>query len=162
MSYICLEMKIAVPLGFEHLLLPWLGRTMKHIEPFINAKLSAQGVSLTRQQVVLMKILIDDGPLPQNDLAFLTDRDKTSLTRLINGMEKKNLVARTTSPEDKRVNLVHITKKGEKVLNETAPLLLAIASELEKGVSAADKESVIRTMKKIQENIQISCRNNNQ
>lgn len=153
-------MKKGVPSGFEHLLLPWLGRTMKHIDPYINAKLSQKGVNLSRQQVILMKILHQDGPLPQNDIAFLTDRDKTSLTRLINGMEKKNLVARTTSPDDKRVNLVHITKKGEKVLNETAPLLLAIASELEKGVSAEDKEAAIRTMKTIQENIAISCSNN--
>lgn len=153
-------MKKGVPSGFEHLLLPWIGKTMKHIDLFINARLSEQGVHLSRQQVILMKILIQDGPLPQNDLAFLTDRDKTSLTRLINGMEKKNLVARTTSPDDKRVNLVHITKKGEKVLNETAPVLLAIASEIEKGVSKEDKEAVIRTMKTIQENIAISCSDN--
>ena len=49
--------------------------------------------------------LFHDGPLPQHDLAFLTDRDKTSLTRLLSTMEKKNLVARITSSEDKRVNL---------------------------------------------------------
>lgn len=153
-------MEIKVPSDFEHLLLPWIGRTMKHIDTFINSKLSEQGVNLSRQQVVLMKILMQDGPLPQNDLAFLTDRDKTSLTRLINGMEKKNLVARITSAEDKRVNLVHLTKKGEKVLNETAPTLLKIASEMEKNVSEEDRDAVIRVMRTIQENIQISCRNN--
>ncbi len=155
-------MKEGVLSGFEHFMLPWIGKTMKHIDLFIQSRLSEQGVYLTRQQVVLMKILHQDGPLPQNDLAFLTDRDKTSLTRLINGMEKKNLVARITSTEDKRVNLVHLTKKGEKVLNETAPLLLAIANELEKGISAEDKETVIRLLKTIQENIQISCSNNKQ
>ena len=153
-------MKKGVPAGLEHLMVPWIGKTMKHIDLFINARLSEQGVNLSRQQVVLMKILFEDGPFPQNDLAFLTDRDKTSLTRLINGMEKKNLVARTTSPDDKRVNLVHITKKGEKVLNETAPKLLAIANELEKGVSKSDIKTVIRVMKKIQENISISCNSN--
>lgn len=154
-------MKKGVPAGFEHLMLPWIGKTMKHIDLYINARLSEKGVNLSRQQVVLMKILNEDGPLPQNNLAFLTDRDKTSLTRLVNGMEKKNLVARTTSPEDKRVNLVHITKKGEKVLNETAPALLAIASEMESGISAEEVETVIRVMGKIQENIKISCNSNN-
>lgn len=75
-------------------------------------------------------------------------------------MEKKNLVARITSSDDKRVNLVHLTKNGEKVLNETAPLLLAIANEMEKNVSPDDKEALIRVMKTIQENIDFSCSNN--
>lgn len=153
-------MKIRVPSGFEHLMLPWIGRTMKHIDLFIQSKLAEQGINLSRQQVVLMKILHQDGPLPQNDLAFLTDRDKTSLTRLLSGMEKKNLVARIASSDDKRVNLVHLTKNGEKVLNETAPLLLAIANEMEKNVSPEDKEALIRVMKTIQENIDFSCSNN--
>ncbi|MCF8278727.1 MAG: MarR family transcriptional regulator [Flavobacteriales bacterium] len=153
-------MKNRVPPGFEHLMLPWIGKTMKHIDLFIQSKLAEQGVHLSRQQVVLMKILYQDGPLPQNDLAFLTDRDKTSLTRLLSGMENKNLVARITSADDKRVNLVHLTKNGEKVLNETAPLLLAIASEMEKNVSQEDKDAVVRVMKTIQENIDFSCSNN--
>ncbi|MGB1317604.1 MAG: MarR family winged helix-turn-helix transcriptional regulator, partial [Flavobacteriales bacterium] len=98
------------------------------------------------------------------DLAFLTDRDKTSLTRLLSTMEKKNLVARITSPEDKRVNMVHLTKNGEKVLNEVTPILLDVIMHMQNGISEEDQKTVIGVMKKIQENIgnQIdSCSNNN-
>jgi DNA-binding MarR family transcriptional regulator len=100
-----------------------------------------------------MKILFHEGALPQQDLAFITERDKTSLTRLVNGMEKKNLVARIPSTEDKRVNLIHLTKNGERVLNETAPVLLSIVDEVQKGISKKDQKTVIEVMKKIQENI---------
>jgi DNA-binding MarR family transcriptional regulator len=150
--------------GMENLMMPWIGKTMKHIDLYIVTKMAEHGVKLTRQQVILMKILFHDGPLPQNDLAFLTDRDKTSLTRLLSTMEKKNLVARITSPEDKRVNMVHLTKNGEKVLNEVAPILFGIIMNMQEGVSEEDQKTVIGVMKKIQENIgnQIdSCSNNN-
>ena len=150
--------------GMEDLMMPWIGKAMKHIDLFIATKMAEHGVNLNRQQVILLKILFHDGPLPQNDLAFLTDRDKASLTRLLTTMEKKNLVARITSPEDKRVNLVHLTKNGEKVLNEVAPILLGVIMQMQNGVSEEEQKTVIDVMKKIQDNIgnQIdSCSNNN-
>ncbi len=137
----------------ENLMLPWIGKTMKHIDHFIASKMAEKGIDLTRQQVILMKTLFHDGPLPQNNLAYLTDRDKTSLTRLLSTMEKKNLVARITSSEDKRVNLVHLTKNGEKVLNETTPILLEVIMHMQEGISEENQKTVINVMKKIQDNI---------
>jgi DNA-binding MarR family transcriptional regulator len=149
--------------GMENLMMPWIGKTMKHIDLFIAAKLSKKGIHLTRQQVILLKILFHDGPRPQNDLAFLTDRDKASLTRLLSGMERKNLVARITSAEDKRVNIVHLTKNGEKVMNETMPVLLQTIMQMQEGISEKDQEVVIGVMNRIQDNIEKhieSCSNN--
>ena len=147
----------------ENLMMPWIGKTMKHIDLFIATKMAEHGMNLTRQQVILLKILFHDGPLPQHDLAFLTDRDKTSLTRLLSTMEKKNLVARITSPEDKRVNMVHLTKNGEKVLNETAPVLLEVIMHMQEGITEDEQKTVIGVMRKIQENIEKhidSCNSN--
>ena len=134
--------------------MPWIGKTMKHIDMFIAGKLAEKGINLTRQQMILMKILFHDGPLPQNDLAFLTDRDKASLTRLLKTMEKKNLVARITSPEDKRVNMVHLTKHGEKTLSDITPLFLEIIMQMQEGISEDEQKVVIGVMKQIQENIE--------
>lgn len=147
----------------ENLMMPWIGKTMKHIDLYIATKMAEHGMNLTRQQVILLKILFHDGPLPQHDLAFLTDRDKTSLTRLLSTMEKKNLVARITSPEDKRVNMVHLTKNGEKVLNETAPVLLEVIIHMQEGITEDEQKTVIGVMRKIQENIEKhldSCNSN--
>ncbi len=147
----------------ENLMMPWIGKTMKHIDLYIATKMAEHGMNLTRQQVILLKILFHDGPLPQHDLAFLTDRDKTSLTRLLSTMEKKNLVARITSPEDKRVNMVHLTKNGEKVLNETAPVLLEVIMHMQSGITEDEQKTVIGVMRKIQENIEKhldSCNSN--
>lgn len=135
-------------------MIPWIGKTMKHIDHYIASRMGESGIQLTRQQVILLKTLFHDGPLPQHNLAFLTDRDKTSLTRLLSGMEKKNLVARIASADDKRVNLIHLTKNGEKLLSEAAPVLLQIIGELQEGIAAADQKVVIAVMKQIQENIE--------
>jgi DNA-binding MarR family transcriptional regulator len=148
----------------EHLMMPWIGKTMKHIDLFISGKLSEKGIDLSRQQMVLMKILLHDGPLPQNDLAFLTDRDKASLTRLLKTMERKNLVARISSADDKRVNMVHLTKHGEKTLSELMPVFLEVVMQMQSDISEEEQKVVIRVMQKIQDNISNnsnSCTSNN-
>jgi DNA-binding MarR family transcriptional regulator len=150
--------------GMEHLMMPWIGKTMKHIDLFISGKLSEKGIDLSRQQMVLMKILLHDGPLPQNDLAFLTDRDKASLTRLLKTMERKNLVARISSADDKRVNMVHLTKHGEKTLSELMPVFLEVVMQMQSDISEEEQKVVIRVMQKIQDNISNnsnSCTSNN-
>jgi DNA-binding MarR family transcriptional regulator len=149
--------------GFEKSMVPWLGKTMKCIDQHVSSELSKNGIPLTRQQVIILKLLYKDGAQPQSNLAFLTERDKTSLTRLINNMEKKNLVARIPSNTDKRVNLIHLTKTGESVFEKVVPTLQSIIQNIQAGISESDSETVIRVMKQIQQNINIepnSCTNN--
>lgn len=146
-------MRHAFPKGMEKSMLPWLGRTMKCIDIYIAQVLSSRGVQLTRHQMVMLKILQSHGPQPQSDLAFLTERDKGSLTRLVSSMEKKNLVARIASQEDKRVNMVYITKTGEKLLTDMEPVLQGIMKTLQDGISQEERDMVMSVMRKIQGNI---------
>jgi len=79
---------------FEKLLLPWLGRAMKSFDFHLADELLNAGISLSKHQIILLRILSMEDGIPQNDLAFITDRDKTSLTRLISTMERKKLLKR--------------------------------------------------------------------
>ncbi len=147
----------------EYGILPTLGKTVKCIDIYVNNKLKEAGVSLTKKQLLVLKKLTENGPLPQNDLAFITDRDKASLARFINTLEKKNLVARIPSSTDKRINMVHLTKQGEKVFGETEPLFKSLAQQIQAGIPQAELDQVVDTLLKIKENIhslKSSCTNN--
>ena len=141
------------PPDFKDSIIPWMAKTMKHVDILISTRLSKEGIPLSRKQVVVMKILDQQGPLPQQNLAFITERDKASLTRLLTSMENKNLVARIPSPDDKRINLVHLTKTGMEVLKITNPVLKVILKQLQEGINKKEKELVIDVMKRVQANI---------
>ena len=96
--------------------MPWLGKTMKFIDYFIADGLRENGIDLTKTQVIMLLRLQRVNGQPQHNLAFLTNRDKASLARLLTTMENKNLVARIPSKEDGRVNLIYITKHGEEII----------------------------------------------
>ncbi len=133
---------------------PWLGKTSKMMEALMYHQFKKDNLDISVKQWLLLKFLyIKDGQ-SQNQLAFLTDRDKGSLTRLINTVEKKNLIARIPSKEDKRVNLVYLTKKGLKVYETSKQSLQIITDTLHTDISDKDISAVIGILKKVIINIE--------
>jgi len=140
-------------LDHEITLLPWLGRTMKHLDYFFSDVLSAGGIELTKVQWLMLKLLYKEDGQPQNKLAFLTNRDKASLTRLIGTMERKNLVARIPSKVDHRINHVYITKHGKNILIDSIPVIKYLIETIHQNISKEEIDTVIRVMKIITNNI---------
>lgn len=137
----------------DNMLIPWMGRTMKALDYFISDKLNESGIELTKVQLILLKKLKEVDGQPQHSLAYLTNRDKASLTRLLNTMEKKNLVARIPSKSDNRINHIYLTKRGDEMLKHATPILTDILSQIQDGISENEIEGIIRIMKKINKNI---------
>mgnify|MGYP000032174732 CR=1 FL=1 len=140
---------------FDNTVLPWLGRTMKLIDLFIANHFQEQDIDLTKvQMIMLVRLFYNDGQ-PQNDLALLTNRDKASLARLLDTMERKGLVVSVPSKEDKRIKLVHITKKGIELYESVRPLIKQMILKVQHGISEKDVQSTIKILKKLKLNIGI-------
>ncbi len=140
-------------LDFNTFLIPWLGKTAKMVSFFIQEKFRQHDLDLTKEQMILLKMLHEKDGQIQNDLALITDRDKGSLARLINTMEKKNLVARIPLQEDKRVNQIFLTKQGRKTFASALPVIQEIFDELQNGLTGAEIASVIEVLEKVQKNV---------
>jgi len=140
---------------FDNTVLPWLGRTMKLIDLYIANHFQEQNIDLTKvQMIMLVRLFYNDGQ-PQNDLALLTNRDKASLARLLDTMERKGLVVRVPSKEDKRIKLVHITKKGIELYERVRPLIKQMILKVQHGISEKDVQFTIKILKQLQLNIGI-------
>lgn len=133
---------------------PWIGKTTKMMDCYISEVLHQNELSITKQQWLLLKILNQHNKgMVQNDLAFITNRNKASLTRLINVMEKNNLVKRIPSKNDFRKNLIHLTTQGKQLYHECNPILLKSIKKIQENISQKELDVFIKTIKKIQKNI---------
>lgn len=141
---------------FDDTLLPWMGRTMKLADTYITNQLMERKIDLTKVQLILLKILYSNDGQPQNDLALLTNRDKASLARLLDIVERKGLVVRVPSKEDKRIKLVHITKKGIEYYERARPLLLEMINKIQEGISDRDIKFMIDKLRHMQLNLENS------
>lgn len=115
----------------------------------MTAKLKKARLDLTPDECVLLnKLWHKDGQM-QNELAESTIRDQTTVTRIIDKMEKKNLVKREHSKEDRRKVLAWLTPDGNNLQNKVVPLILEMLGNAGSHVSAKDMEVTISTLQKI-------------
>jgi len=140
-------------IDIEKTLMPWIGKSMKMIDCFFMDRFSQNGIELTKVQWLLLKRLKEMKGESQHNLAFLTNRDKASLARLLTTMEKKNLVARIPSDTDQRINRIYITTYGEKILKQTMPVVKGMIDDMQEGLSEEERKITILVLKKLMKNI---------
>lgn len=128
---------------------------MKEIKALINNELSKHGINLSKEQVIVLKKLVEKDGRPQQDLAVVTSRDKTSLSRLLATMENKNLLKRKQSHTDKRINLVFITSHGKSEFNKAKPIALKIINQAIKGVDSNRIDQTKLLLSEIYENLNL-------
>ena len=141
-----------IKVDFEDSIAPWLGKTVKIVDYYLHEELLQNGLDITKEQMVVLKKLHEQDGRNQNELAFLTLRNKSTLTRLLTKMENKNYIIRRQSEEDRRVNNIFITPLGREVYLKTRPIILKIIKTMESNISQEEIDQMIGTLRKIQYN----------
>ncbi len=96
---------------------------------------SEAGIEVTPIQVMLLFFL------QKNDGSSLTQisqglmLENPTVTGLVDRLENSGYVKRSDHPDDRRVYLVHLTEKGNKVANKALPIVKRLNEEIKKGYS---------------------------
>ena len=86
---------------------------LSHLVAHVFADVS-RGRDLTPQQAQLLCTLIE-GPVGMTELGRLLHLEKSSLTGLVDRVERRGLVARTRDPRDRRASQVALTAQGARL-----------------------------------------------
>ena len=143
-----------VAVDFENSIGPWLGRTVKMLEYHLHDAFKEHELDLTKEQMIVLKRLEDQDGISQNELAFLTLRDKSSLTRLLKKMENKGYIIRKQCKEDKRINKVFLTNLGKMTFKSSKPIINQMIRKMEENISESEKDQIIEILKKVQSNFE--------
>ena len=124
------------------------GKAVTAIARNLQKKFNAAGLGLTIEQwSVLYHLWKEDGK-SQQELCNATFRDKPSITRLVDNLEKLQLVKRVPSGDDRRINLIYLSKQAQKLQEETMALAENTLNEALEGVPA-DKIEVCKEVLQI-------------
>lgn len=133
--------------------LSWIGKIHYDFGFLVQKAFTENGLDLSKEQwSVLKRLNVNDGQ-PQNDLAFITHRDKTSMTRLVNSMESKNLVERKSDEKDNRVNRIFLTDFGKEVIQKVQPIMYDLIPAVQESLSEEEIKSLITSLQKIKAKI---------
>lgn len=130
-----------------------LNRAAYLMSETVAARFREQAFQLTAQDFgILYRVWKQDG-LSQVELAALMLRDKTTITRRLDGLVKKGLIERRMSAEDRRVFLIHLTAAGRKAMAKLTAIVSDFQQEVLSEIPERDKASTLRTLKRISEKL---------
>ena len=113
----------------------------------------AAGLEITIEQWSVLYHLWKEDCLSQQELCNRTFRDKPSITRLIDNLEKQDLVKRMPSKSDRRINLVCLTSNARVLQEQTIHLANQTMNEALIGIEKEEIETVKRVFQQVYDNL---------
>ena len=107
-------------------------------------------LGLSRSKWMLMVALYKDGEgASQRALAQRLGIEGPSLVRLLDRMEADGLVERRAVAKDRRVNAVHLSRKGQSQLAQIKAIAGELRQQLMAGLPAADVDTAMAVLAQI-------------
>ena len=100
-------------------------------------------IGVTEQQWRVMRVLDERGMMDPKEIAEAACLLNPSLTRIMQLLEKKGLIARKGHPEDRRRVQVRITQAGRDMLVAAQPESLVIAEQLRERVGQEKLDALL-------------------
>lgn len=111
------------------------------------------GIEITVEQWSVLYHLWKTDGLSQQQLCDATYRDKPSITRLVDNLEKLQLVKRIASKNDRRINQVFLTASGKKMETESMKVAETTLNESLQRVPAERIEICKEVLQLVYENL---------
>ncbi len=118
-------------------------------EQTFQKKIAGKFKELSKNQPMVIKIIGIQGEIMPSTLGEYTGMDKSSLTRMVDDLEKKGIVFRKTDPEDRRKVLVSLTEKGLNCYNDLTEITVDMADKILKFVDEKDVEDYVQSLENI-------------
>jgi DNA-binding MarR family transcriptional regulator len=116
-----------------------------------NFKESAIDITI-EQWSVLYHLWKEEGQ-SQQQLCEATFRDKPSITRLVDNLEKSKLVKRVASKNDRRSNLIFLTREGKILEEKTMEVANRTLNEALEGVTNGQIEIAKVVLQMVYDNL---------
>jgi DNA-binding MarR family transcriptional regulator len=129
------------------------GKASTAIARRLQKKFNASGVNLTIEQWSVLYHLWKSDGASQQELCNASFRDKPSITRLVDNLEKLNLVKRVPDEKDRRINKVYLTRQAQKLQEETMQMAEETLNEALEGVPSDQVEMCKAVLQRVYDNL---------
>ncbi len=105
---------------------------------------------MTPEQWQIMTILWEsEGPLNQREIVQDTLKDKHTVSRIINRLDRDGWVTKEVSPKDKRSTIIKLTKKSNSLRKEMLKKLSKHFKEIFNDLGEKQHKDLLQNLKKL-------------
>ena len=132
-----------------------VARCWLQVKKRANVILKETDCDLTFEQLMVLFILNGNEGQNISQIAERADRERTTISRMIDGLEKRNLVVRIPDKIDGRQKILYLTKLGKNRIDQLAPQQEAFHNIIYHNVRPAELNAALGILKRIADNLEI-------
>ena len=131
----------------------WIHRAHQALRNEMYRAFREVGADVTPEQwAVLVRLWERDGRT-QQELCDATFRDKPTMSRIVDVLERRKLVQRRADPDDARTRQVVLTPAGTELRRTLVPAARGMVKRMLRGIDAKDAAVTRRTLEAIFANV---------
>lgn len=138
-----LNKQLGVFLNFVH----------NRFKKYMTAFFQESGYNITPEQFLLLDALWDMGVMSQQKIADTMLKDKNSVVKLVDTLEKKGLVRRIADNRDRRQNLIEVTPEAIAIKEGVTALAINAVDLITKDIPKDDLHIFINVLSEMAENM---------
>lgn len=129
------------------------GKASTAIGRRLQKNFKQNNIEITIEQWSVLYHLWKEDGMSQQELCEATFRDKPSITRLVDNLERIKLVKRNASKEDRRKNLIVLTPEGRELEAKSMEIANNTLNESLNGVTNGQIEIAKEVLQMVYENL---------
>ncbi len=107
------------------------------------------GLRLTPVQFAALAAVAEHPGIDQASVAGVVAYDRATLGKVIDKLEARHLLARTTAPHDRRAKALTLTPEGQTLLDTARPIVRRLQPEILAGLDAAERDQFLKLLDKV-------------
>lgn len=115
------------------------GLTSRLLSNTLAARFQAANIDMTAEQWGAILVLLNDGAITQRQLGEQLCLEKSSVSRLLEGLERRNWIVRTKNPKDSRQKLVSPTPKVLETVEHCSNIARSILKDAQRGMTEEEQ-----------------------
>ena len=134
-----------------------LGRAISEMRTFmrqnLQVKIREHNVDITFELLEILSFLFRKDGVNQQEIADVIVKDKSSMTYLIDNLEKRGMVERIEDQSDRRSKLIFLTEKGKMLQSELSPWISEMYEKATTGLDQTNLQIALSQIQKMNENL---------
>ncbi|XDD55279.1 MarR family winged helix-turn-helix transcriptional regulator [Leptospira sp. WS4.C2] len=133
-----------------------MSETLLLMRRFLVNEFEKKRIGMRFEEWMQLLPLTESETVSQKDLSDRLVKDKTTVSRLVDGWVKKTWVKREVSSHDKRFYILRFTKKGKEIWEKGLPIITSADEVFRKDLSDANEKDLYLLLFKIQSSVQLT------
>jgi len=127
--------------------------TARKIRQYGQNVLRSHNIDITIEQWLVLNVINENEYINQISIGEKLVKDKPTISRMVNQLEKKEFITKNTSAIDSRKVELSISKKGSSLINDLHPIIEQVRLIGLSDLSKEENDSIKSILNKIQKNL---------